>query len=91
MWPTWYVQTVGQNRRRASLARQLWAVARNAHRIRAFAYLSVRDPRPALADVAEFARQCRTWLRAWLAGTALPPRSPLSVLVRGLRRRWIAR
>ena len=87
MWPTWYVQTVGQNRRRASLARQLWAVARNAHRIRAFAYLSVRDPRPALADVAEFARQCRTWL----AGTALPPTSPLGVLVRGFRRRWTAR
>jgi len=91
MWPTWYVQTVGQNRRRASLARQLWAVARNAHRIRAFAYLSVRDPRPALADVAEFARQCRTWFRAWLAGTALRPASPLGVLVRGLRRRWTAR
>jgi predicted ATP-grasp superfamily ATP-dependent carboligase len=91
MWPTWYLQTVGQNRRGASLARQLWAVARNAHRIRAFAYLSVRDPRPALADVAEFAGQCRTWFRAWLAGTALPPTSPLGVLARGLRRRWPAR
>ena len=91
MWPTWYLQTVGQNRRRASLARQLWAVARNVHRIRAFAYLSVRDPRPALADVAEFAGQCRTWFRAWLAGTALPPTSPLGVLARGLRRRWLAR
>jgi predicted ATP-grasp superfamily ATP-dependent carboligase len=87
MWPTWYLQTVGQNRRRASVARQLWAVARNAHRIRAFAYLSVRDPRPALADVAELAGQCWAWFRTRLVGTALPPTSVLGVLARGLRRR----
>jgi hypothetical protein len=52
----------------------LWAVARNAHRIRAFAYLSVRDPRPALADLAGF---WRAPLRQWLSRTVLPPTSPL--------------
>jgi len=91
MWPAWYVHTVGQNRGRASLARQLWAVARNAHRIRAFAYLSVRDPRPALADLAEFAGYWRASLRRWLAGTVRPPTSALGSVVRGLRRRWPAR
>ncbi len=87
MWPAWYLHTVGQNRGRASLARQLWAVARNAHRIRAFAYLSVRDPRPALADLAQFAGYWRASLRRWLAGTVLPPTSTLGIVARGLRRR----
>jgi predicted ATP-grasp superfamily ATP-dependent carboligase len=91
MWPAWYLHTVGQNRGRASLARQLWAVARNAHRIRAFAYLSVRDPRPALADLAQFARYWRASLRRWLAGTVLPPTSARGIVARGLRRRWPAR
>jgi predicted ATP-grasp superfamily ATP-dependent carboligase len=91
MWPAWYLHTVGQNRRRASIARQLWAVARNAHRIRAFAYLSLRDPRPALADLGWFARSWRASLRGWLARTALPPTSALGIAARGLRRRWLAR
>lgn len=91
MWPAWYLHTVGQNRGRASLVRQLWAVARNAHRIRAFAYLSLRDPRPALADLVGFAGQWRASFRAWLAGTVLPPASALGSMARGLRRRWPAR
>lgn len=86
MWPSWYLQTVGQNRRRASLARQLWAVARNAHRIRAFAYLSVRDPRPALADATELAGQGWRWLRTRVGGRMRLPTS-----IRGLRRRRPAR
>jgi len=87
MRPAWCLITVGQNRGRASLARQLWAVARNAHRIRAFAYLSVRDPRPALADLAGF-----WWapFRQWLSRTVLPPTSPLGIMARGIRRRWRA-
>ncbi len=91
MWPAWYLHTVGQNRGRASVARQLWAVARNAHRVRAFAYLSVRDPRPALADLAQFARYWRASLRRWLAGRVLPPTSVLGGVARGIRRRWPAR
>ena len=87
MWPAWYLHTVGQNRARASLVRQLWAVIRNAHRIRAFAYLSVRDPRPALADLAQFAGHWRASLRRWVAGTVLPPTSTLGIVARGLRRR----
>ena len=87
MWPAWYLHTVGQNRGRASLARQLWAVARNTHRIRAFAYLSVRDPRPALADLAGFAEDWRASLRRWLAGTVLPRTSVLGIVARRLRRR----
>lgn len=87
MWPAWYLYTVGQNRARASLVRQLWAVMRNAHRIRAFAYLSARDPRPALADLWQFAGYWRASLRVWVAGTVLPPTSTLGALARGLRRR----
>ena len=82
MWPAWYLHTVGQNRGRASLPRQLWAVARNAHRIRAFAYLSVRDPRPALADLAGFAAQWRASLRRWIAQTVLPPTSAVGSAAR---------
>jgi predicted ATP-grasp superfamily ATP-dependent carboligase len=85
MWPAWYLHTVAQNRGRASVARQLWAVARNAHRIRAFAYLSARDPRPALADLAAFARQWRAALRQWLGRTVLSPTSALGAAVRGRR------
>ena len=91
MWPAWYVHTVGQNRGRASLARQLWAVARNAHRIRAFAYLSVRDPRPALADLAGFAACWRAPLRRRLMSTVRRSMSALGIVGRGLRRRWPAR
>jgi predicted ATP-grasp superfamily ATP-dependent carboligase len=76
MWPTWYLHTVGQNRGRASIARQLWAVARNAHRLRAFAYLSVRDPRPALADLAGFAAQWRRSPRRFI-GQMVPATSAL--------------
>jgi D-aspartate ligase len=57
VWPSWYVETIWANRRRGSLGRQLWAVLGNVHRIRAFAYLSVRDPRPALADLGWFLRR----------------------------------
>jgi hypothetical protein len=73
MWPAWYLHTVGQNRRRASVARQLWAVVRNAHRIRAFAYLSLRDPRPALANLAWFAAYWRASLRGLLARLIASP------------------
>jgi hypothetical protein len=86
MWPAWYVHTVGQNRGRASLARQLWAVARNAHRIRAFAYLSLRDPRPALADLAGFAGYWRAALGRRLAVGARRSMSALGVLGRRRRR-----
>jgi predicted ATP-grasp superfamily ATP-dependent carboligase len=86
MWPAWYLHTVGRNRGRTSLARQLWAVARNAHRIRAFAYLSARDPGPALGDLAWFVAQWRASLRRWLAETVLPPTSSLGAAARGLLR-----
>ncbi|HEU4439542.1 MAG TPA: hypothetical protein VFT36_09830 [Methylomirabilota bacterium] len=84
MWPAWYLHTVAQNRGRASIARQLWAVARNAHRLRAFAYLSVRDPRPALADLAGFGAEWGRSLRRWIART-LPRRSALGSAARALR------
>ena len=86
MWPAWYVHTVGQNRGRASLVRQLWAVLKNAHRIRAFAYLSVRDPRPALADLAGFAGYWRAALGRRLAVHARRAVSALDVLGRRRRR-----
>jgi predicted ATP-grasp superfamily ATP-dependent carboligase len=86
MWPAWYVHTVGQNRGRASLARQVWAVAKRAHRIRAFAYLSVRDPRPALADLAGFVGIWRAALGRRLAAYARRSMSALDVLARRGRR-----
>jgi predicted ATP-grasp superfamily ATP-dependent carboligase len=64
LWSTWYVDTVWANRHRASLTAQLWAIARNAHRIRAFAYLSLRDPRPALTDVARLVEKHAGSLRS---------------------------
>jgi predicted ATP-grasp superfamily ATP-dependent carboligase len=90
MWPAWYVHTVAQNRGRASVARQLWAVAKSAHRIRAFAYLSARDPRPALADLASFAGIWRDGLGRRLAARARRAASALDVVDR-LRRRSAAR
>lgn len=51
-WSSWYVHTVWANRHRAPLGAQLWAILRNIHRIRAFAYLSLRDPQPAITDLA---------------------------------------
>ena len=91
MWPAWYALTIWQNRSRASLGRQLWAVLGNAHRIRAFAYLSLRDPRPALADMTLLARDCwediRATMRGWLSDTALPPTSIRGKVARAIRRR----
>ena len=91
MWPAWYLHTVGQNRGRASLIRQFWAVAKNAHRIRAFAYLSVRDPRPALADLAGFVGYWGASLRRRLSGIIRRSTSALGIMARGLRRRSAAR
>jgi predicted ATP-grasp superfamily ATP-dependent carboligase len=50
LWPTWYLETLWHNRRRAALAAQLLALARDIWKVRTFAYLSLRDPFPALVD-----------------------------------------
>ena len=89
LWPTWCMLTIWQNRGRASMARQLVAVLRNAHRIRAFAYLSLSDPRPALTDAARMIQVWRAAVRWWLAETALPTASRRGALVRSLRRRFV--
>lgn len=57
LWSTWYLDTVWANRHRAPLGPQLWAIVHKIHRIRAFAYLSLGDPRPALTDVARLLRK----------------------------------
>jgi predicted ATP-grasp superfamily ATP-dependent carboligase len=88
MWPTWYGFTIWENRSRASLARQLWAVLRDGHRIRAFAYFSLRDPRPALPDAAPLMRLSQAILRYWLVETALPPASIRGSVIRAIHRRW---
>jgi hypothetical protein len=87
LWSTWYVDTVWANRHRASLAAQLWAIARNVHRIRAFAYLSVRDPRPALTDVARLVEKHAGSLRTLPSRVlqlvkSLPRRRPETVPAR---------
>jgi hypothetical protein len=64
---------------------------RCGHRIRAFAYLRVRDPRPALADLPWFAGFWRASLREWLAGTVLAPTSALGIVARRVRRRRLTR
>jgi predicted ATP-grasp superfamily ATP-dependent carboligase len=89
LWPTWFAFTAwdNHNRRRASLGRQLWAVVRNAHRIRAFAYLSLRDARPALPDAAPLARLCREFVRYWIVERLLPPASLRGSAIRAVHRR----
>jgi len=64
LWSTWYLDTVWANRHRAPLGPQLWAIVRNVHRLRAFAYLSLRDPRPALTDVARLLQKRGASLRS---------------------------
>jgi predicted ATP-grasp superfamily ATP-dependent carboligase len=57
LWPTRYFDTVWANRRRAPLGPPVRAILGNVHRIRSFAYLSVRDPGPALADLSHLVRR----------------------------------
>jgi len=70
MWPTWYLETVWQNRTRTPLARQLWAVLKNIHRVRSFAYLSLRDPIPGVVDAVRLARRAARSTTAKLAKIA---------------------
>jgi D-aspartate ligase len=72
IWPSWYLETVWRARKRAPMARQLWALVRHGDRVRSFAYLSLRDPLPAVVDAL---RAVRNWLRAgaWAAVSACLP------------------
>jgi predicted ATP-grasp superfamily ATP-dependent carboligase len=91
IWPTWYLDTIWQNRTRVPLARQLWALVRNAHRVRSFAYLSLRDPMPAVVDVV---RAAGNWLRTGrdaAVRVAVRPSSTIWKLSRAARHYWAAR
>jgi D-aspartate ligase len=57
IWLTSYIETVWRNRDRTPLARQLWAVLKNAHRVRSFAYVSLGDPVPGVVDALRTARR----------------------------------
>ena len=87
MWISWYVATIWANRKRTGLARQVWAVLKNVHRLRSFAYLSLTDPLPALVDASRYARQ----VALAAARTALPPQSPIGKVARVARRHWPVR
>ena len=54
IWLTWYFQTLIENRHRRPIAGELLWLARNVPRIRAWAYGSMRDPLPFLADLWRF-------------------------------------
>jgi D-aspartate ligase len=88
IWLTWYLDTIWQNRTRTPLVVQLWAIVKNAYRVRAFAYLSLRDPLPGVVDAARLAKRVgsntiRSALRA-----ALPHGSTVGRIARVARRRW---
>jgi len=89
VWLSWFWLTVWENRSRASLARQLWAVLCNAHRIRAFAYLSLRDAVPALADAAYLGRCFRELVRTWVVESLLPAASIRGTAIRAIHRRLL--
>jgi predicted ATP-grasp superfamily ATP-dependent carboligase len=77
IWLTWYLDTLWQNRRRVPVTRQLWALLRNAHRVRAFAYLTLLDPMPAVVDAYRVAAR---GLRAfWIAARKTVRPSPSGV------------
>jgi predicted ATP-grasp superfamily ATP-dependent carboligase len=87
VWLSWLWLTVWENRSRASLGRQLWSVLRNAHRIRAFAYLSLRDRGPARADAAYLGRCFQEFVRTWTRETLLPAASLRGTAIRAIHRR----
>jgi D-aspartate ligase len=87
IWLSWYVDTLWTSRGRTSLAGQLRALLRNCHRVRSFAYLSLRDPGPALVDGFRWGRN---WLRLGRRAAlraALAAESALGKLARAARRR----
>ncbi len=51
IWLTWYLGTVWKNRFQNSLRKEFLALLRSSPRIKAFGYLSIRDPLPFLIDV----------------------------------------
>jgi predicted ATP-grasp superfamily ATP-dependent carboligase len=87
IWLSWYLDTLWTSRGRTSLAGQLRALLRNCHRVRSFAYLSLRDPGPALVDGFRWGRN---WLRLGRRAAlraALAAESALGKLARAARRR----
>jgi D-aspartate ligase len=91
IWPTWYLDTVWQNRTRTPLTRQLSGLLKNIHRVRSFAYLSLGDPMPAVVDVV---LTTKSWLRAGRSAAiraALPPHSAIGKLARAAKHHWAAR
>ena len=91
IWLSWYLETLWSSRDRTSMAAQLRALLRNGHRVRSFAYLSLRDPGPGAVDGF---RAGRNWLRVGCRaalGAALPADSAAGKLARVARRRWNAR
>ncbi|MGH7365017.1 MAG: hypothetical protein ACREKQ_12980 [Candidatus Rokuibacteriota bacterium] len=82
LWPTWYLETIWGNRARTPMAAELWALLKHGRRIKAFAYLDLRDPLPGMVDAT---RAARSWLRAG-GRRALPSHSALGRLARAARR-----
>lgn len=52
VWPSQFLKAVWNDRARRSVRRELGDLFRNARGVRAVAYLSLRDPLPALVDLA---------------------------------------
>lgn len=58
MWLTAYLTTLWDNRSHRSLRQELFSLIRDLRRVRAIAYLDLRDPLPFLVSLQE-------WLREW--------------------------
>ncbi|HET6700463.1 MAG TPA: hypothetical protein VFH14_01595, partial [Gemmatimonadaceae bacterium] len=81
IWGTRYLDTLWQNRTDRPVRRELLSLLRKAHRIKAFAYLSVRDPLPGVIEL-------KRWARKQAMGAArrvLRPLRPLSRTAAGQR------
>jgi predicted ATP-grasp superfamily ATP-dependent carboligase len=57
IWGTVYLDTLWRNRAHRPVRRELLTLLRRAHRIRAFAYASLRDPLPGVIELERWARK----------------------------------
>jgi len=89
IWLTWYLDTIWQNRTRVPLRVQLWAVLKNAHRLRAFAYLSLRDPLPGVVDAFRLTQRVSVNATRAALRAALPENTTLGKLARAAKRRFM--
>jgi hypothetical protein len=63
IWLDKYVESLWKNRRQASHRQELLGLLKRSRDIKAFAYWSLRDPLPFLAEIALHLTFARRWLQ----------------------------